>query len=110
MSNDHLIEILTNALESLALGEGNIKERLINVSSDLIGVNPKEIPEEHKSDWKWIQDQLTKLGPLTSPSGEQIWVGPVENTMKRIHKSTGVKIAKKVYNIYWAVSSNEKYT
>jgi len=108
MSNDHLIEKLTNALDSLALGEGNIKERLISVHSDLISIHPNEIPAEHKEDWEWIQKQFTKLGPLTSPSGE-VWVGSVENTMKKIHKSTGVKIAKKIYSMYWAVSSNEKY-
>jgi len=109
MNNDHLIEKHTNALESLALGKGNIKERLIYVSDDLIGVNPNEIPEEFKSDWKWIQEQLSKFGPVTSPSGE-VWVGSVENTMKKIRKSTGVKIANKIYSLYWAVSSNEKYT
>ena len=109
MNNNHLIEKLTNALDSLALGEGDIRKRLINVSVDLIGINSREIPEEYKANWNWIQQQLTKFGPVTSPSSE-VWLGAVENTMKKIRKLTGVKIAKEIYSLYWAISSNEKYT
>lgn len=100
MSTDHLIEKLTNTLDSLALGEGNIKERLLNVYFILSRINPNEIPEEYKSEWESILNQFTRLGPRTSNSGLEL-MSPLDNTMRKIHKSTGVKIAERIYNLYW---------
>jgi hypothetical protein len=52
--------------------------------------------------------ELTKFGPLLNHKGE-VWIGSVENTMRKVRKATGSKIAKKIYELYWAVSENQPY-
>ena len=68
----------------------------------------EELPETNRKDWEWIKKEVTKFGPLTDYKGD-IWRGSVENTMKTVRKSTASKIAKKFYQLYWAVSKNTPY-
>ena len=53
-------------------------------------------------------NELTKYGPLLNHKGE-VRIGSVDNTMRKIRKATGSKIAKKIYELYWAVSENQLY-
>ena len=69
----------------------------------------EELPEENRKDWEWIIKEVTKCGPLSDSEGN-VWRGSVENTMKTVRNSTASKIAKKFYQLYWAVSENKPYT
>jgi hypothetical protein len=50
---------------------------------------------------------MTKFGTLTNSEGKQIY-GSVENTMKKIKNSTGVKIAEKIFEIGWQINTNSE--
>lgn len=104
----YAIEKLTNALECLATHPGDARERVASAYLVCAGLRVEDLPEKSKKDWLWIISELTKRGPLTNYTGE-VWRGSIENTMKSARKSTASKIAKKFFQIYWAVSENRQY-
>jgi len=107
-NHDHSIEMLTNVLKCLATHSGDARERVAVAYQCCSHMMPEELPESCRKDWEWIKKEVTKFGPLTDYKGD-VWRGSVENTMKTVRKSTGEKIAKKFYALYWAVSKNRPY-
>jgi hypothetical protein len=105
----HAVEKLTNVLECLATHPGDARERVASAYSLCAHLRVEELPEKCRKDWEWIMKEATKFGPLTDYYKGDVWRGSVENTMKTVRKSTGAKIAKKFYAIYWAVSENRPY-
>jgi hypothetical protein len=59
-----------------------------------------DIPPELRPEWEWIVHETTKKGPAIGRDGT-VYQGAVQNTMFRIRKATGVKIAKRIWNFYW---------
>jgi hypothetical protein len=104
----HAVEKLTNVLECLATHPGDARERVALAYMSCAHLMAKELPEECRRDWEWIRKEVTKRGPLPDYNGE-VWRGSVENTMSRARKSTAARIAKKFYELYWAVSENRPY-
>ena len=104
----HAVEKLTKALECLATHPGDVRERVASAYLSCAHLKPEELPEKCRRDWEWIVKEIGKRGPLTDHKGE-IWRGSVDNTMRTARKSTGVKIAKMFYKLYWSVSENEQY-
>jgi hypothetical protein len=104
----HAVEMLTNVLECLATHPGDARERVASAYSLCAHLKIEELPKNCRKDWECIMKEASKLGPLIDSKGD-VWRGSVENTMKAVRKSTGAKIAKKFYAIYWAVSENRQY-
>jgi hypothetical protein len=105
---DHAVEKLTDTLKCLAIHPGDARERISAAYFSFGHLQANEFPEEHRKDWAWIKRETTKFGPLTDCRGK-VWRGSVENTMKTVRKSTASKIAKKLYELYWAISDNKPY-
>lgn len=106
-SYDYTREKIGNAMRILAIGRGDVRQRLIAAYYSFHTLTIDDFPEELKKDWEWIDRQLTKHGPLYDYKGE-IWVGSVENTMGKIRNATGSNIAGKIFDIGWALHSNEE--
>ena len=104
----HAVEKLTTVLECLATHPGDARERVASAYSSCAHLMAQELPEKCRKDWEWIQKEITKRGPLTDSKGD-VWRESVKNTMRSAKKSTGAKIAKKFYELYWAVSENKPY-
>jgi hypothetical protein len=104
----HAVEKLTMVLECLATHPGDARERVASAYSMCSHLRSDELPEKCRKDWEWIKKEVTKFGPLTDYKGD-VWRCSVENTMKTVRKSTGAKIAKKFYALYWTVSKNRPY-
>ena len=104
----HAVEMLTNVLKCLATHRGDVCERVAVAFKSCSHLMPEELPKSCRKDWEWIQKEATKFGPLTDYN-DDVWRGSVENTMKKVRKSTGEKIAKRFYALYWAVSKNRPY-
>jgi hypothetical protein len=105
---DHAIEKLTDTLKCLATHPGDARERIAAAHFSFGHLQAEEFPEEYRKDWAWIKKEITKFGPLTDCRGK-VWRCSVENTMKTVRKSTASKIARKLYELYWAVSDNKPY-
>lgn len=108
MSKDYIIEKLTNAMEALALGAGDIRSRLITAHRCMCTLRKDDFPSHLQADWDWIKQQLTRYGPIVGPSGQIR--SSVENTMNKIQNRTGVKIAERILKLYWSVSNTKGYS
>lgn len=83
------------AVESLCVGNGDVRDRLLVAITDLLPLQSSDFPEHLRKDFEWVINQSTKY---ESPYPE--FYGQLEATMKRIKNSTGSKIAKRILHIY----------
>lgn len=90
---------LSIAIDTLAVGPGDIRERLNDAFLEFHPVSIHDLPDHLKADWSWIMGQLTKFGPVHNWKGE-VSRGSVENTLSRIKNATGVKIAKRLVRLH----------
>ena len=109
MSNDYVIEKLTNAMDVLAMGRGDVRSRLRDAYLCMHTLKETDFPNDLKKDWTWIIEKLTQRGPLVGPD-DKIILGSVGNTMRSIRNKTGQKIAQRISNLYWEISNNKKYS
>ncbi len=104
----YAVEKLADALRCLATLPGDVRERLVVAHQCFHTLQERDFPLHLHKDWRWVNQQLTRYGPVLDYKGE-VREGSVQHTMRRIRNSTGSKIAKKIYEIYWAVSENNQY-
>jgi hypothetical protein len=104
----YAVEKLTDALRVLATGKGDARDRVANAYLCCITLTENDFPEELRGDWKWIAHEVTKFGPYITPLGE-IFIGSVENTMRKRRSATAAKIAQRMWRLYWAMSRNTAY-
>jgi hypothetical protein len=104
----YVIEKLTNALNILATGSGDVRERVADAVVACHTLRERDFPDGLRDDWRWIFNEATKLGPDEDPSG-RIWAGSAHNTMRNRRKSTGRKIAQRIWSLYWAVRDGTPY-
>lgn len=101
-------EKLYVAIRSLAIGQGDVRTRLVDAFMSFHTLKEDDLPPKHRKDWRWIITQLTKHGPICDYKGK-IYKGSVENTMSKIRNSTGLKIATKIVDIGYDLLTNESY-
>jgi len=92
-------EKFMDALNNLATGPYDVRQRLRSAYLHFHPVTKKHLPEELQDDYKWILNQLTKFGPVVGKDGE-VLRGAVEETLNRIRNATGSKIADRIIHIY----------
>lgn len=96
---------LRETIYALAIGPEDIRKRLSQVYQGLFTLKKEHFPEILQSDWEWVQKELKRYGPLKKEDGS-IFLGSVEHTCSRIKKKTGVKIAKKMLDMYLYINMN----
>ena len=93
-------EKLSDGIYILATDKNEVRKRIYYAYLHGFHVLPSSMfPLELKEDWEWIRFQISKFGPLIDLNGN-IVMDPVLNTMHKIRKNTGVKIAEKIYIVY----------
>lgn len=90
---------LRETIFSLAIGPEDVRKRLAQAHQGFFALKNEHFPEKLQSDWEWIHNELTRFGPLRREDGS-IFRGSVEHTCSKIKKKTGVKIAKRILDIY----------
>lgn len=95
----YALEKFFMATHSLAVGPGDVRERLCSAYQSFCTLTQEDFPEPLRADWHWIMQQLTRFGPRYDHDG-RVQRGAVEETMRRIKKATGVRIAEKVVHVY----------
>ncbi len=90
---------LGEAIETLVVAPGDVRERVAMAMNPVITLTVADFPENLRADWKWIDDQVTRYGPLQTPDGS-ITLGAIANTMHRIRRATASKIAMKFWTLY----------
>lgn len=97
---DYAKEKLCLAVYHLAVGEDDVRKRLIPASRSIstLLMYDRYLPPALHKDWQWIWHQLTKYGARYDWKGGER-EGPIEHTMRRIKKATGAKIATRIYEL-----------
>ncbi|MFX1716741.1 hypothetical protein [Paraburkholderia sp. A1RO-5L] len=91
-------EKLGAAVYRLAVGEGDVRARLVSAHWVLNHLRADELPPELREQWESIMRRLTRHGPELY-SGE-VFRDAVKHTMSRIKNSTGRVIATDIYALY----------
>jgi hypothetical protein len=86
-----------DAVETLTLGEGDVRKRLASAYLALHMVQPKDLPAPLRPHWEWVRDQLTRR-----PARHKM-EGSLDATLSQIKNSTGAKIAERIYGIRGAL-------
>jgi hypothetical protein len=89
---------LSTAIDVLTVGPGDIRERLQEAFVDFHSIAAEDFPESLREDYNWIVVHLTRFGPRLGQRSES-WPAAIENTMGRIKRQTGVKIAKRLVKL-----------
>ena len=92
-------EKLGVTIKALATSPDHVRKRLCKSYIIFVTLTEKDFPIELRDDWKWIVKELNRYNPMYNINGDII-MGSVENTMRRVRNSTGVKIAERIYNVY----------
>jgi hypothetical protein len=92
----YALQKLELAIIEMATGPGDIKSRLKEAfANHLHVINENDFPCSLKPFWKDIKKQLTRKGPVHDEDGK-IYIGSIPNTLHRMHKKTGSKIANNI--------------
>jgi hypothetical protein len=97
-------EKLLTALSSLATGPGDVRSSLYNAYLSFSTLKESNFPEHLREDFRWVLSQMTKFPPHYLPGGNMVR-GSVEETMRRIKRSTGVAIAEHLLHLYHELDS-----
>ena len=90
---DGVIFKFYEAVNDLATGQGDVRNRLQSTALNLFVLSDKEIPEEIKQSFQQYKTQMTRFKAEYDE-------GDIAATMKRIKNSTGQKIAELVFEMY----------
>ena len=89
---------LEHAVYRLTVGEGDVRRRLLDAHSILHPVTEADFPPHLVDDWRWVEQEWSRFGPLYAPDGT-VWRGAVEHTLDRIINRTGAKIAVRLLSL-----------
>lgn len=98
-------EKLLAALESLATGPGDVRERLLVAYQTFHPLTESHFPPHLRKDFGWVLKQLKTREPIYDYKG-RLDRGSVEETLRRIKNVTGVKIATRIYRLYHALDAD----
>lgn len=116
----YALEKFGRAIHSLAVGEEEIRKRLLIVfQGDLLCITPEQLPKKVRKDYKWIIEQIQKYDEKYKGQKEyyesfengaekytHLLPTKIEATLHRIKRKTAAKIAERIYAI-WEVVEEE---
>jgi hypothetical protein len=82
---------------------------MVSAFEVLRSLREEDFPKNLREKWKWIVAETTKNGSGVNKYTGEVLQNSAENTMRNRKNSTASKIAKAVYDLYWAVSENTRY-
>lgn len=91
-------EKFAGALRRLAIGEGDVRERLRGAYWYLHQLTEHDIPPDLREDWQQIIQELTRRGPELDRHGEVVETA-LAHTLGRMRNGTGRRIAERIYMI-----------
>ncbi len=95
---------LTQAVNALAVGPGNVRFRLLSAFYYLAQVNGTRLPKDIRTDFQWVMSMLTRRQPRFQ--GPVVYESKVEASLASMRDTTGAKIAKRI--VYMAARLHER--
>jgi hypothetical protein len=98
-------EKLLSALETLATGPGDVRERLLSAYLTFHPLTQAHFPPHLRREFGWVLKQLKKREPVYDYKG-RLDRGSVEESLRHIKNVTGTKIATRIYRLYHALDAD----
>jgi len=105
MKYEYVKNRVAGAVFELCTGAGDVRSRLLSAHTEISMLVENQFPNELLGLWHEIHRMLTKHGAALDFEGK-ISEGAVSNTLRKIKNSTGVKIAKKLYELHKQLQSH----
>ena len=86
------------AIYRLAVGEGDVRDRLRGAYRHLRMLSENDVPPHLRKEWASILKSLTRLGPEIDSDGT-VYRKSIDHTLSRIRNSTGRKIAERIWGL-----------
>ena len=102
----YAIEKLNTIYYKLAVGEGDIKQRLISVEIELLCITKPDLLLDLQEEWAQITKILTKKGTFKDHNGKDL-IGAIPNTISSMQKRTAVKLVKQIIEFYYKVKMSQ---
>ena len=97
--NYYPLEKFTQAVYSLATGEGDARSRVLDAYMAFHPVNDTDLPEELQPDYQWVMAKLTSREPIYNHRGE-VYKGSVEHSLEKMRNKTAAEIARRIVKIH----------
>jgi hypothetical protein len=96
----YALEKLNRALYHLAVGPGDIRERLRSAAPELAYIRVASLPEGIREEFEAIIADLTKKAP------ERWQDGRFEATLFGMRKATGARLAERLWALHYRLGSH----
>ena len=84
------------AIYRLAVGEGDVRDRLRGAYRYLQILSERDVPPHLREEWASILTSLTRFGPEVDLDGT-VYKKAIDHTLSRIRNSTGRTIAERIW-------------
>lgn len=95
----YVIGKLRETIHSLATGPDDVRERLNQAYKVFWNLREEQFPIELWQDWLWIMNELKSVKPEIREKYSNHF-STVEIRCRSMRKKTGVKIAKRILEVY----------
>lgn len=96
---EYAYEKLSNAVYYLAIGPGDIRERLRTAGQEVLYIRMDQLPDWPRSELEAIVDALTRRRARDG------FDGALAATLFGMRRSTGVSIAKQIFELRYQIGS-----
>ena len=88
---------LRAAVYILAIGEGDVRSRLKDMTDAFITLDEDDLPEKHRSIYRSINERLIKFPGIPELGGA------IAESIRRMKRATGQKLAIQLVDMYFEV-------
>jgi hypothetical protein len=104
----HAAKCLTDAIETLATGTGDVRSRLLAASMSFLTTQRDDFPEEKRGLWDEVMKTIGRFEPyFETRSGA--FLNTPKNTARVMKNVTAQRAAQQIWELYWSVSENRRY-
>jgi hypothetical protein len=104
----HAAKELTDAIETLATGTGDVRSRLLTASVAILLTQRDDFPESKRAIWDQVIKTVSRFEPyFETRSGA--FLNTPKNATRGMKNITAQRAAKQIWDLYWSVSKNSQY-
>ena len=91
---------MADAIEALAVGEEEVRTRLISALNCLAPLRVEQLPPDLQKEYAAIFKACTKSGPVKDQAG-RVTVGSIQRTLGACRKKTAAALAQRLFDLYF---------
>jgi hypothetical protein len=104
----HAAKDLTNAVETLATGTGDVRARLLLASMSIMLTQREDFPEDKRALWENVMKTIERF-EIYFQTGSGTFMNTPKKATWGMRNATAQRAARQVWELYWSVSKNQRY-